>query len=65
MPSLVVGYSHGSDDVERTVEAVDGALAVYRRALDEGVDAYLVGRPSQVVFRSHNQPASTPATRGG
>lgn len=56
MPSLVVSYSHSNEDIDRTVEAIDGALAVYRRALDEGVEKYLVGRPSQTVYRHFNQP---------
>ncbi len=50
-PSFVVSYAHGDDDVDRTVDAVDGALSVYRRALDEGVERYLVGRPVKPVFR--------------
>jgi glutamate-1-semialdehyde 2,1-aminomutase len=54
MPSLVTSYSHSDEDVDRTVEAMSGAFGVYRRALDEGVEKYLVGRPSNVVFRKHN-----------
>jgi glutamate-1-semialdehyde 2,1-aminomutase len=50
-PSLVVSYSHSDLDIDRTVDAVDGAFAVYRKALDEGPDAYLVGRSVQPVFR--------------
>jgi len=51
MPSLVLSYSHTDSDIDRTVEAIDGALSVYRKALDDGVEHYLVGRPSQIVFR--------------
>jgi glutamate-1-semialdehyde 2,1-aminomutase len=50
MPSLVVSYSHSDDDIARTVEAVDGALAVYARALEDGVDRHLVGPPTCHVF---------------
>ena len=53
-PSLVVGYSHSDEDVRRTVEAVHGALIVYRRALEEGLEGYLVGRPVKPVFRQFN-----------
>jgi glutamate-1-semialdehyde 2,1-aminomutase len=56
MPSLVVSYSHTDDDIDLTVAAIDEALAVYRRALDEGVERYLVGRPSQTVYRCYNRP---------
>ncbi|MEM9727836.1 MAG: glutamate-1-semialdehyde 2,1-aminomutase [Myxococcota bacterium] len=54
MPSLVVSYSHTRDDVDRTVEAVRGALDVYKKALDDGPERFLVGRPSKVVYRRYN-----------
>jgi glutamate-1-semialdehyde 2,1-aminomutase len=57
-PSLTVSYAHTDEDVERTVEAVDGALRVYARALTDGYERHLVGRPSQVVQRRFNQPES-------
>jgi glutamate-1-semialdehyde 2,1-aminomutase len=50
MPSLVVSYSHTDDDIARTVEAVDGALEVYARALQDGVERHLVGPPTRHVF---------------
>lgn len=56
-PSLVVSYSHGDDDIDQTVDAFDGALRVYRLALEDRVERYLVGRPSAVVFRRYNGPA--------
>jgi len=59
-PSLVVSYSHSNDDIDRTVEAIDGALGVYRRALEDGPEVHLVGRPVQPVFRKRGTPI-TPA----
>jgi glutamate-1-semialdehyde 2,1-aminomutase len=56
-PSLVVSYTHSPDDIARTVEAIDGALFIYRRALEDGVSNYLKGRPSQVVYRRFNSEA--------
>ena len=53
-PSFVVSYSHSDEAVDQTIEAVGGALAVYRQALDGGVENYLVGRPVQPVFRRYN-----------
>ena len=32
-----------------------GPLGVYKRAMEDGVDRYLVGRPSSVVFRKYNR----------
>jgi len=54
MPSLVVSYSHTAEDIDRTIEAVRGALSVYRRAMDEGTEPFLVGRPSKIVYRRYN-----------
>lgn len=53
-PSLVVSYTHENEDIAKTLDAIDGALAVYRKALEDGVEKYLVGRPSDVVFRRFN-----------
>ncbi|MEP9396658.1 glutamate-1-semialdehyde 2,1-aminomutase [Mesorhizobium sp. KR2-14] len=55
MPSLVVSYSHDDAAVAQTIDAVDKALEVYARALDGGVERFLVGRPSQLVYRRFNQ----------
>jgi glutamate-1-semialdehyde 2,1-aminomutase len=53
-PSFVISYSHTDDDVDQTVEAVDGALEVYARALEDGVQHHLEGRSVKPVFRRHN-----------
>jgi glutamate-1-semialdehyde 2,1-aminomutase len=53
-PSLVVSYSHRPSDIAQTVEAFDGALGVYARALGEGAAKHLFGRPSEVVYRRYN-----------
>lgn len=50
-PSFVVSFSHGESDIDRTVEAVAAALAVYRRALDGDPLRHLEGRPVKPVFR--------------
>jgi glutamate-1-semialdehyde aminotransferase len=49
--SFVVSYSHSDADIDQTIDAVDDTLAIYRKALDDGPDAYVVGRPVQPVFR--------------
>ena len=53
-PSFVVSYSHSDDDIDRTIEAVDSAAAVYARALDDGASHHLQGRPVRPVFRPFN-----------
>ncbi len=54
MPSFVISYAHSDADVDRTIEAVAESLVVYRRALEDGVEHYLIGRPVKPVFRSRN-----------
>lgn len=53
-PSFVVSYSHSDADIQQTAEAVHEALAIYRKALDEGVEKYLQGRPVKPVSRRFN-----------
>lgn len=54
LPSLIISYSHTDADVDHTVDAIGEALQVYRRALEDGVEKYLNGRPVKPVFRKHN-----------
>jgi glutamate-1-semialdehyde 2,1-aminomutase len=49
--SLVVNYSHGEAEIDRTIAAFREAFTVYRRALDEGVGKYLKGRSVQPAIR--------------
>ena len=53
-PSFVVSFSHSDADIKRTAEAVFEAHVVYRKALDSGIEKYLVGRPEKPVYRVHN-----------
>jgi glutamate-1-semialdehyde 2,1-aminomutase len=53
-PSFVISYSHTDEDVEKTVQAVNGAMHLYGRALEDGVEDYLVGRPTNIVYRQYN-----------
>jgi len=53
-PSLILSYSHTDDIIDQTVEIIHEALAVYRKALDEGVEKYLKSRPVQPVWRRYN-----------
>lgn len=49
--SLVVNYSHREADIDQTIDAFAGAFKVYRRALDDGIEKYLVGRPVKPAIR--------------
>jgi glutamate-1-semialdehyde 2,1-aminomutase len=60
MPSLVVSYAHEDADIDYTLEAIDGALEIYARALEDGAERHLVGRPSQTVYRRFNHDGEPP-----
>ena len=51
--SLVVNYSHTEADIDRTIEAFGEAFVIYRRALEDGIEHYLAGRPVKPVFRPY------------
>jgi glutamate-1-semialdehyde 2,1-aminomutase len=52
-PSFVVSFSHSDDDIDSTIDVVDRALGVYARALADGVEKHLVGRPVKPVNRTY------------
>ena len=54
LPSLIVSYAHQPADLELAAGHITEALRVYRRALDEGLEKYLHGRPVQPVYRARN-----------
>jgi glutamate-1-semialdehyde 2,1-aminomutase len=53
-PSLVVSYSHTDTIIDQTIDRIASALAVYKRALEEGVERFLPGRPVKPVMRRYN-----------
>lgn len=54
MPWIAVSLAHGDAELQLTLDAADGALAVLRKALDGRIEDYLVGPAIKPVFRSHN-----------
>lgn len=54
MPWIAISLTHGKIELEKTLEAVRNSLNVYAKALEEGVDKYLVGDPIKPVFRRFN-----------
>jgi glutamate-1-semialdehyde 2,1-aminomutase len=54
-PSFVVSSALSHEDIDRTVDVVARACAVYRRALDAGdPSAFTGGRPVRPVFRPYS-----------
>jgi glutamate-1-semialdehyde 2,1-aminomutase len=54
MPWIALSYRHGEAELAATERAIDQAFAIYRRALEDGVDRYLEGPVIKPVFRKHN-----------
>jgi glutamate-1-semialdehyde 2,1-aminomutase len=54
MPWVALCYRHGDEELYKTELAVDHALKVYRLALDQGINKYLIGPPIKPVFRRFN-----------
>jgi glutamate-1-semialdehyde 2,1-aminomutase len=54
--SFVISAAHTDDDVDHTVAAVAGALPAYERALTDGVETVLEGRPVAPALRAHAAP---------
>jgi glutamate-1-semialdehyde 2,1-aminomutase len=51
-PSFVVSAAHDSAAINQTVEAVARLMPAYQRALDQGVDSVLRGRPVRPALRA-------------
>jgi glutamate-1-semialdehyde 2,1-aminomutase len=54
--SFVISAAHTDADVEQTVAAVAGALPTYERALTDGVETVLEGRPVAPALRARAAP---------
>ena len=54
MPWVALSFSHQDEELKYTLNAVNKALLVYKKALEEGVDKYLVGNSIKPVFRRFN-----------
>jgi glutamate-1-semialdehyde 2,1-aminomutase len=54
MPWIALSYRHGEAELASTEKALDATFKIYRQALDQGVENYLVGPVIKPVFRKHN-----------
>lgn len=54
MPWIALSLSHDDEVIERTLNALDNSLYVYKKALEDGIDKYLLGRSIKPVFRKKN-----------
>ena len=54
MPWIALCYEHSDADIDRAIAATGESLTIYKKALTDGAEAYLVGRPVKPVFRKFN-----------
>jgi glutamate-1-semialdehyde 2,1-aminomutase len=54
MPWIALSYRHADEELAITERAIDRTFAVYRRALEDGVEKHLVGPVIKPVFRRSN-----------
>jgi len=54
MPWIAISYSHNEEQLYKTLSAVKNALQVYKHALSDGINKYLVGPSIKPVFRKYN-----------
>ena len=63
--SFVISAAHTDEDIDRTLEACDGALAVYAKAVSAGTtDGLLVGPPVAPAVRRYAAPPAPRAPKG-
>jgi len=53
-PWIAVSVAHGEVELKLTFDAYERALNVYKKALEDGIDKYLVGPAVKPVFRKFN-----------
>ncbi len=51
--AFVPCYSHTTEDVDYFATALNESLGIYKKALEEGYDKYLIGEPIKPVFRKY------------
>jgi len=54
MPWIAVSYAHKDEELNYTFEALEKTMKVYKKALNEGIEKYLVGPSIKPVFRKFN-----------
>lgn len=54
IPCIAVSLAHGQTELELTLQAAQGALQVYEKALNDGIEKYLTSPVVKPVFRKYN-----------
>jgi glutamate-1-semialdehyde 2,1-aminomutase len=54
MPWIAISYAHGESELKLTEKALENTFRVYKKAVEEGFEKYLVGDAIKPVFRKYN-----------
>ena len=54
IPCIAQSFSHGEIELEKTLIATKNSLNIYKKALEDGYEKYLVGQIVKPVFRKYN-----------
>ncbi|MEK6658877.1 MAG: glutamate-1-semialdehyde 2,1-aminomutase [Campylobacterota bacterium] len=54
MPWIALSYAHGDKELKLTQKALEKTFEVYKKAVSEGYEKYLIGNPIKPVFRRYN-----------
>jgi glutamate-1-semialdehyde 2,1-aminomutase len=54
MPWIALSYAHKERELELTKAALEKTFIIYKNAVEEGYEKYLVGSPIKPVFREYN-----------
>lgn len=54
MPWISLSYAHQESELEFTIKALENTFKVFRKAVDNGYEKYLIGDVIKPVFRKYN-----------
>jgi glutamate-1-semialdehyde 2,1-aminomutase len=54
MPWIALSYRHTEEELAKTESAINSTFEIYRKALDEGFEKYLIGPAIKPIFRKYN-----------
>ena len=54
MPYIAIAYEHTKNEIDRTLEAAEKAMKIYKDALNADVGRFIEGNIIKPVFRKYN-----------
>jgi glutamate-1-semialdehyde 2,1-aminomutase len=54
MPWIAISHSHGKNELKITKEALEKTFEIYKKAIEQGYEKYLLGDIIKPVFRKYN-----------